>query len=400
MKRIWKILLAVAVVAALALWVRSRWRAWFGNVPEVEFSTALAPGRITLTPGEDFLTQRTVSWRCGSDTTCSSLELAHCADTAVIAATGCVVRSRAGSDAFYHARLSGLKPGESYSYRAITAGHASQWHSFSMPGRSGSRRFLYFGDVQDTIGGESRQWLSKLYERYHDADFWACAGDLVEAPVDKYWNYFFSTAHDVAANVPLVVATGNHDYIKSLYPTIDPRWTHTFSYPPNGAPTARGKSYFFDTPTMRFIVIDTNGISDVLTATGTHTWLERTLADAGSRWKVVMMHHPIHSVRRGRNNVVIRNIVRPLLERYGAHLVLQGHEHGYMRSLGRNDGLPVYVVSFMSPKAYPSREPEEGLKIIAGRRTYQVIDFDNIALTYRAFALDNDSLLDSLTIKR
>lgn len=395
----WKITIIVAVIAVLALWVKSRWRAWFNNVPEVEFVVATSPDRITLTPGEDFTSQRTVSWRCGQDTVKSSLQLAHNGDTMSISARGRVVESRAGCDAFYSVSLHGLKQGETYSYRAVTGSKSSRWHSFTMPHNAESRRFIYFGDVQDTIDGESGKWFAKLYSRYSTVDFWACAGDLIEAPVDKFWRYLYISTDSIFAKMPIVNATGNHDYIKSLYPTVDPRWENTFVYPDNGAPTAHGKSYYFDTPLMRFMVIDTNGIQDILTVTGTCWWLDRVLADAGNRWKVVMMHHPVYSVRRGRNNYVIRNALRPIFERYGVHMVLQGHEHGYMRTQGKG-GTPVYVVSFMSPKAYPSREPTEGLKIVPGKRTYQVVDFDNIALTYRSYALDDDSLIDSLTIHR
>ena len=95
MKRIWKIIIAVAVIAAVSLWVKSRWRAWFRNVPEMEYAAALTPDRITLTPGADFDSERTVSWRCGDAVATSSLLLAHHGDTLSVACSalqpGCPV---------------------------------------------------------------------------------------------------------------------------------------------------------------------------------------------------------------------------------------------------------------------------------------------------------------------
>ena len=399
MKRIWKIIIAVAVIAAVSLWVKSRWRAWFRNVPEVEYAAALTPDRITLTPGADFGSERTVSWRCGDAVATSSLLLAHHGDTLSVEAAGTAVKSRGGIDAFYCAHLSGLKSGETYSYCVVTAGKASRWYSFSMPEASSKHRFIYFGDVQDTIGGQSHKWFAKLYRNFADADFWACAGDLIEAPVDVYWNYLYQSTDSILASMPIVNAAGNHDYIKSLYLTIDPRWAKTFVYPDNGARTAKGKSYFFDTPSMRFIVLDTNGVQDIISAMGETLWLDKVLQDAGNKWKIVMMHHPIYSVRKGRNNYVIRNAFRPLLEKHGAHLVLQGHEHGYMRTQAES-GKPVYIVSFMSPKAYVARHADTGMKIVPGTRTYQVIDFDDSTLRFSSFALDDDSPVDSITITR
>ena len=142
--------------------------------------------------------------------------------------------------------------------------------------------------------------------------------------------------------MPIMNATGNHDYIKSLYLTIDPRWTRTFVYPQNGAKTAKGKSYYIDFPNMRYIVLDTNGIQDIITVMGEYKWLQSVLQSAGTKWKVVMFHHPVYSVRKSRNNVVVRNAFRQLIEKYGVHLVLQGHEHGYMRTVSQEGIAAIY----------------------------------------------------------
>ena len=63
-------------------------------------------------------------------------------------------------------------------------------------------------------------------------------------------------------------------------------------------------------------------------------------------------------------------------------------------------GKPVYIVSFMSPKAYVARHADTGMKIVPGTRTYQVIDFDDSTLRFSSFALDDDSPMDSITITR
>lgn len=404
-KKIWKIAVLVALVAGVSLWAKSRWRAWFSNMPEERYVSAAIPDRITLTPGEDFMSQRTVSWRCGNRIEQSYLELAHDGDTIIIKADGEIVESRGGVDAFYNVRIKRLKPGVVYSYRVTTGKASTGWFVAKMPNlEQESRRFIYFGDVQDTIGGESKKWFQKLYRSYGDVDFWACGGDLIEAPVDRYWNYFYSTVDSIITTVPIVNATGNHDYIKSLYLTIDPRWTRTFVYPQNGAKTAMGKSYYIDMPGMRYIVLDTNGIQDIVTVMGEYKWLRSALKSAGDKWKVVMFHHPIYSVRKSRNNVVVRNAFRPLLEKYGVHLVLQGHEHGYMRTVAR-DGAgagnhPVYIISFMSPKVYAARKECEGSKIIADTRMYQVVDYGKNVMTMTAYSLDNDSILDEVKITK
>lgn len=397
MRKIWRIVVFLAVAVGLTLWVKSRWRAWFTNMPEEPYVASQVPDRITLTPGVDFMTQRTVAWRCGDKLEKSLLTLAHNGDTVNVAAKGEVVESRGGKDAFYNARITDLTPGERYSYQVSTGKQKSRWYSFSMPVPDDSvplRQFLYFGDVQDTIGGKSHEWFAKLYKGCGYMDFFACAGDLIEAPVDKYWNYFYQTTDSIFATIPILNATGNHDYIKSLYLTADPRWTRTFVYPQNGASTAMGKSYYIDLPMLRFIVLDTNGIQDIISVSGEYKWLRNVLRSAGDKWKVVMFHHPIYSVRKSRNNVVIRNAFRPLIEKYGVHLVLQGHEHGYMRTVSESGGHPVYVISYMSPKSYTARKEMAGSKIIPDTRMYQVVSYNDKAMSLMAFTLDTDSLVD------
>lgn len=102
--------------------------------------------------------------------------------------------------------------------------------------------------------------------------------------------------------------------------------------------------------------------------------------------------------------MVIRNAFRPLLEKYGVHLVLQGHEHGYMRTVAQTGvaagNHPVYLISFMSPKAYTSRKEMEGSKIIPDTRMYQVIDYTDRQMTMTAYELETDSVLDEVKITR
>ena len=405
MKRLVKILIVAIALIASAFWVSSRWDAWFYNVPEEPYASALVPDRITLTPGEDFMSERTVSWRCGDEVKPSKLLLASDSnDTVAIEAEGTVVESRGGRDAFYAVQLEGLKAGHIYRYRVETEGcEPVEWHTFKMPDAkpSSSRSFLFFGDVQDTLGGDSGKWFSKLYKKYPEVEFWACAGDLIERPIDAYWNYLYECTDTILASMPLFNATGNHDYIKSLYRKADPRWKHTFVYPDNGATTAKGISYYVDLPGMRFIVIDTDGLQDAMTLAGCYKWLRSCLREAGNKWKVVMYHHPAYSVRDGRNNYLIRNTFVPLFDKYGVDLVLQGHEHGYMRVNG-NEGeekRPVYIVSYMSPKSYKARK-SRGLKVIADTRMYQVVDYTDSEITFKAYSLDTDSLLDYVKIKK
>lgn len=72
-------------------------------------------------------------------------------------------------------------------------------------------------------------------------------------------------------------------------------------------------------------------------------FLEKTLAGADERWRIVALHHPPYSAGYHGSNTDVREAFSPLFEQYGVQLVLSGHEHDYQRSEPIDD--VTYVVS-------------------------------------------------------
>jgi hypothetical protein len=70
-------------------------------------------------------------------------------------------------------------------------------------------------------------------------------------------------------------------------------------------------------------------------------WLERTLAAATERWRVVVLHHPPYSAGYQGSNQEVRDAFVPFFERYGVQLVLSGHDHDYQRSV------PIHGVTYV-----------------------------------------------------
>ena len=67
------------------------------------------------------------------------------------------------------------------------------------------------------------------------------------------------------------------------------------------------------------------------------TWLEADLQNNDKLWVIAFWHHPPYS--KGSHDsdtegklIDMREIVLPLVEQYGADLVLSGHSHSYERS--------------------------------------------------------------------
>jgi hypothetical protein len=93
-------------------------------------------------------------------------------------------------------------------------------------------------------------------------------------------------------------------------------------------------------------------------------WLDQLLAKNDKKWIIITYHHPMYSASSGRDNPQLREVWKPIFDKYKVDLVLQGHDHSYARgrvSPGENllEGVnlrdqtgTVYVVSVSGGKMY------------------------------------------------
>ena len=376
-----------------------RWEVWFGNVPEPPYSTPDKPQRILLTFGDEDMYSRNVSWSCGEMLQASFLELADENDTLHIEATGEVFASRSGKAAYYVARLHGLQAGCHYSYRVCTNGHYSSWHHFNISDHSNAS-FLYVGDVQDTIAGITNQLLREAFRHHPEAQFLVCGGDLTERPIDAYWQETFDGLDSIGQSVPLLNATGNHDYLKGLIYRLERRFSLVHSY---YLDSMEGVNQVF---TLRYkdvqlFLLDSN--REFFYLFTQRAWLKRQLEKSTAKWKVVVLHHPLYSIRGKNNNLIQRWMFDDLIREYDVDLVLQGHEHAYARMTAHDDDeaeTPVYVVSHLSPKNYRIEFDERFDKFGSGSRYYQKVVADDEQLILTAYDAVTNALYDSLVITK
>lgn len=63
-------------------------------------------------------------------------------------------------------------------------------------------------------------------------------------------------------------------------------------------------------------------------------WFRTSLAETGSRWKIVYFHHPIYTSGRYQTAArTLRNVLEPYLVEGDVDVVISGHEHFYERIL-------------------------------------------------------------------
>ena len=395
-KTVWAVTLVV--LAALAIWVNQRWEVWFHNTEEDPYVSAALPHRVLLTFGDDDgLSSRNVSWQCDSVLKPSWLELATDSDTVRIEAQGEVFASRSGRAAYYVARLRQLAPNTRYGYRAVTGDQASPWYDFNTY-ETHEVSFLYVGDIQDSIGGAANRFLREAFSRHPQSEVLVCGGDLTDRPTDQHWTETFRDLDSIGQHVPLLCVTGNHDYLKGVIMRLERRFPLTLSYFLDSK-IDDNMVYTLRYGPAQFFLLDSN--REFFYLSTQRSWLKRQLEASTAKWKIVVLHHPLFSIK-GYNNLIQRWMFNDLIEDYGVDLVLQGHEHAYARMTRHDDSnqpvTPVYTVSHCSPKNYRIQFDERFDKFGISSRYYQTVSISDDTLTLAAYEVYRHSLYDSLRI--
>lgn len=393
------------LLVAVGGWCASRWDVWFHNPEEAPYTPSSTPTRVLLTFGdEDGIKSRNVSWMCGEEVQTSCVELIDLNSQLVpqnrqlIKASGEVFESRSGKATYYVARMRGLNAGHTYRYRVCTGDKKSEWHEFHLPCKDEHETtFIYMGDIQDSIGGIANQLLKEAFRQNPDAEFFVCGGDLTERPTDAYWGETFASLDSIGQVVPVLTVTGNHDYLKGVIGQLERRFSLIHSYyldsmiGENQVFTVRYKD-------VQLFCLDSN--REFFHLWTQRQWLEEHLTKSNTKWKIVVVHHPLYSVRGETNNLIQRWMFDDLIQKYGVNVILQGHEHAYARRI--SDTLPsslIYIISHCSPKGYRINPPEGRFdKIEKDIRSYQKVRISCDTLFLTAYDAVKGTLIDSLCI--
>lgn len=401
-KRLIKLILTIVILLAAALWIKSKYTVWFGNSPEPPYSPLEMPGRVLLTFGNEDELSRNVSWQCDSVLVPSHLLLVDSEqqDTLTIPAEGEVFQSRSGKMAYYVARLRNLRPGRNYSYQVCNDTKCSDWYNFKTQDSSNQDdyAFLYIGDVQDTLQGKAGEFLQEAVRKHTDTQFLVFGGDIAERPMDKYWNEVFSELDSIGQHYPVLNITGNHDFLKGISYVNERRFPLIFSYFIDSMEDGN-LVYTLKYNDLQLFLLDSTRL---LSLWDQKQWLKKALEKSTARWKVVVLHHPLYSIRGKYNNYMQRLAFNSLIQEYGVDLVLQGHEHAYARMTNKDASgvptTPVYTVSHCSPKNYQISFDERFDKYGISSRYYQRIHVHKDTMTVVTYDVNTKQVYDSLDI--
>ncbi len=223
--------------------------------------------------------------------------------------------------------------------------------------------FLFFGDTQETEGGDNKytvfsDLIEAAVEIENNPDFLVIAGDVVDDGNDEeQWSSLINILNEKAKGIEYYFAVGNHDdtELQTKYFDLSTR------------PHISGDNsfYSFDYENTHFTFMDSNlmGAAEQETI----DWLENDLKNSEKKYKIAVFHHPPYVAIDNfkdvmRAETILREYI-PIMEKYGIDLVLTAHQHVYMRTLPilegevteKNDGI-VYLISNSSEKSYTATE--------------------------------------------
>lgn len=381
----------------------------------VESTSSIVPDRIMLTMPGNPGNERAVTWRTSTNVKHSIGQITEASVSPFFEEK---IRTIEGTSTYWmegdstalghQVIFSELKPETIYTYRVGDGENWSEWFQFTTSSNEVKPfNFIYLGDFQNDIKEHCSRVIRKAYSHFSNADFLLFVGDIVSRSNDEYWAEFFYAGDWIFGTMPSLSTPGNHEYITNSLDeprTFSKQWNQIFVNPDNHPENLKGRTYYIDYQGVRFIAMDSNAMnSNDEDRKNTIVWLEKILSENPNQWTILFTHFPVYSCSQGRDRSKYRNLIKPVLEKYGVDLVLQGHDHSYCR--GQNlagvgeecSNPPMYMVSVSGPKMYGLSVDRWSDRVASETQLYQNIEVDGNIINVEVFTVTGE-LYDSFSL--
>ncbi|WP_018754281.1 phosphodiester glycosidase family protein [Paenibacillus terrigena] len=323
------------------------------------------PSNVSVTMGADTTTSKAFTWHTNPATADTVVEVVKKSEFTDFNAqnvqrfTGSsylFTTTDTGTVRVHKSVASGLEPGTHYMFR-VGDGHGnySTNGSFQTAAATGEKtKFIFLADSQATKEADFKLWgdiLKKAMTDHPDTEFVVQGGDLVEDGFkENEWNMWFNAAQGILMQTTIVPVVGNHE-VTGTRKTED--YLAHFNHPQNGINSLKGSNFSFDYKNAHFIVLNSEYDFEQQ-----KEWMRKDLAATDKKWKIVAFHRgPFGSMYDSEH---IRNTWTPIFDEFQVDLVMNGHDHVYVRTYPMKDKKPVgdgegttYIVGGSSgPKFY------------------------------------------------
>ena len=263
--------------------------------------------------------------------------------------------------------------------------------------------FLLLGDIHNSLTNSD---MSLLSERHPDIQFWAQMGDWMERPYLCYEQMMYQSLLGTRLDsLPIVAIPGNHEYLKGIVKTLPEHWKTIFPNPQNGPARFLGTTYYVDFPQLRFIALDTDGLHRVSDYTQVAFWLKNNLRNAGKKFTVVIMHHPVYSSAQGRSNPLMWLAFHSAMRE--ADVVFSGHDHNYARHtehykarFWKKEEPTIFIGTNASIKKYPVKENKKYEASLSGEPVCEHIFVTPNTLHISTYTIHSGERIDNVEIIR
>lgn len=352
------------------------------------------PNNVSVTMGADPTVSRAFTWHTNPGTEGTVVEVVKASEFADFSQPN-VMKFTGGSYMFntfdigtvrvHKSVAEGLEPGTHYVYRVGDgAGNYSPQGFFQTAAATGERtKFIFLGDSQATKEADFKLWgdiLKKAMADNPDAEFVVQGGDLVEDGFrENEWNMWFNAAQGELMKTTVVPVVGNHE-VTGTRKNED--FLAHFNHPQNGIDSLKGTNFSFDYKDAHFVVLNSEYDFELQ-----KEWLRNDLANTDKKWKLVAFHRgPYGSMYDSEH---IRNVWTPIFDEFNVDLVMNGHDHIYLRTypmkgnevVGEGEGTTYIVGGSSGPKFYQ----------VVERSWQKVTDGEKVQM-YVAAEIDGDEM--------
>lgn len=346
------------------------------------------PATVAVTFGEDAATTRNISWYTKKGVTGTDIQLSL--DPADLTATPEGVKLEASFETVrrtypgidiglagilnyefdvnrHIVKITGLQPDTTYYYRIGDESYGFWSDVATITTADNSDSFTFF-HVSDSQGGSERHYdkwanlVDTAFTMYPDASFLMHTGDHVDHGDNfKQWKWLFNSASEQLMSSVLMPTAGNHEnhgeyalddnFVLSNVPEQD---------------TTSGVYYSFDYNNAHFIVLNSNEDEDNGISQKQIEWMKADVNASDARWKFVMLHKAPYSNGSHYDDddvIELRKTLSTLMPELGIDMVLQGHDHVYLRTdaMNNNEVVEVYEMSVdNNGKTYTAKVNPDG----------------------------------------
>lgn len=333
--------------------------------PEPSVDNGLLPTQVTMTLGSSSGTDRNFRWYTGTNVTSGTVQVATDADFQNIVAEaqaiseqvtkpktqlnlGLVTTYGTQQAERHSASVTGLDDGASYYYRVgdKEAGYWSDAFQFVTGDATDTDESFTFINVNDSQGMVESDYdvykntLAQADGTFPGAAFTVHGGDFVDDGANEdYWTWALDDENGVAQGMSMTPAAGNHEAKSDVEGITDanPIVSHfNLANVPAGQDLSTGVYYSYVYKNATFVVLNTNDLgADEGLSQAQYDWAYDTLANAGTQWKIVLMHKSPYSNGPHQSDsdvAAIRSQIDALAAACDVDLVLSGHDHVYNRT--------------------------------------------------------------------